>query len=230
MQKPQYIERKQSTFYNGLKYSIDDFLESYSDNYDAQDRLIVEPNEGFIFQEDGTQEVEIKISDTSGNEVTYNKTINVVLDFEKLIDYVYKNEIHKVKKGETGIGSSYVSVNIDSNTSFSYYDSGSLHFLKSFTSNLGTRASIQISATYGGFGEAHLNYHISGTGNQYSVGFITFDATKKYETLNFSSFRSTINNLNLNENDMINEMNPRVLSVLDEFKNYVENTLNIKYK
>jgi hypothetical protein len=39
-----------------------------------------------------------------------------------------------------------------------------------------------------------------------------------------------INNLNLNEKDMIDEMNPRVLGVLIGFKEYVEQTLGIKFK
>lgn len=149
------------------------------------------------------QEIEIKISDTSGNETVYNKTIDVILDFEKLIDRVYNNRTYKISKGETGIGSSYIRVTIDSNTSFSYYDTGSLHFLKSFTSELGISASIQISATYGKFDEASLNYHVSGTGSQYSVGFITFNAVEYYESLEFSNFRSIINNLNLNEKDVL---------------------------
>jgi len=229
-QKPIYNEKNQSTFYAGFKYSIDDFLESYSDNYDAKNSLIIEPSDDFIFNEEGMQEVKIKISDTSGNETTYNKTVNVVLEFERLIDYVYKNQIYKVSKGETGIGSSYVRVTIDSNTSFSYFDSGSIHFLKNFTSNLGTRASIQISGTYGNLDEARLNYHVSGTGSEYSVGFITFNAAEDYDTLSFSSFRSSINNLNLNEKDMIDEMNPRVLNVLIEFKDYVEQTLGVIFK
>lgn len=229
-QKPVYTEKNQTTFYVGFKYSINDFLENYSDNYDSKNSLIVTTNSDFIFSEAGKQEIEIKIGDTSGNETIYNNIIDVILDFEKLIDHVYNNQTYKINKDETGIGSSYVRVTIDSNTSFTYYDTGSLHFLKSFTSKLGTRASIQISATYGKFDEASLNYHVSGTGSQYSVGFITFSAVEDYDSLNFSSFRSSINNLNLNEKDMIDEMNPRVLDVLIEFKDYVEQTLGVTFK
>ena len=229
-QKPIYIEKNNQIFYAGFQYSIDDFLESYSDNYDSKNSLLISTNNNFIFNEPGMKEIEIKITDTSGNKTIYNTTVDVILDFEKLLDHVYRNETYKVRKGVTGIGSSYTTITIDSNTSFSYYDIGSLHFLKSFSSELGDRASIQISATYGKFDNTSLNYHISKTGGQYSVGFIDFDATLDYDSLIFNSFRSTINNLNLNERDMIDEMNPRVLGVLIEFKEYVEQTLGIKFK
>ncbi len=229
-QKPVYTEAEPQTFYAGVPYTIYDFLDDYSDNYDKKSNLIVEPSEGFRFNEAGSKEVEITISDTSGNEAVFNKKIDVVLDFEILIDELYKEQTYKVSKGETGIGSYRVNVRIDSNTSFSYYDSGTVHFLKSFSSNLGTRASIQISGYYGNLDEATINYHISGTGNTYSVGFITFNATNDYETLTFSSFRSTINDLNLNEQDMLDEMNPRALGVLNEFKFYMGDTLGLLFK
>ena len=145
-QKPVYTEKNQTTFFVGFKYSINDFLENYSDNYDSKNSLIVTTNSDFIFSEAGKQEIEIKIGDTSGNETIYNNIIDVILDFEKLIDHVYNNQTYKINKGETGIGSSYVRVTIDSNTSFTYYDTGSLHFLKSLL-QIRHYISIQISAT-----------------------------------------------------------------------------------
>lgn len=229
-QKPTYVEADSQTFYAGIRYTINDFLTDYRDNYDSKSKLTIEPSEGFRFEEEGTKEVEITITDTSGNQSIFSKSINVILDFENLIDNIYKGQIGKITKGSTGIGSNYVRVTIDYNTSFSYYDSGSIHFLKSFSSNLGTRASIQISGTYGELDNASLNYHISGTGNTYSVGFITFNALTDYDTLVFNSFRSSINNLNLNEQDMLDEMNPRTLGVLQEFKAYVIDILGVTFK
>lgn len=229
-QKPVYVEAPLKTFYAGVRYTVDDFLTDYSDNYDVKDKLTIEPSEGFRFSEEGSEKVDIKLTDTSGNQAVFSKTINVILEFEELIDNVYKGQIGKINKGSTGIGSNYVRVTVDSSTSFSYFDSGTVHFLKSFSSNLGTRASIQISGYYGKLDRATLNYHISGTGNTYSVGFITFNALTDYDTLVFNKFDSKINDLNLNEQDMLDEMNPRALGVLKEFKAYVIDTLGITFK
>jgi hypothetical protein len=229
-QSPSYVESTSHIFYAGIDYSVDDFLESYSDNYDDILDLSIISNSDFRFNEIGYPNIEINISDTSNNETIYTNSIDVVLDFEKLIDYIYSNQYLLVSKGTTGIGSSYVKVRIDSNRSFTYFDSGSIHYVKSFSSNLGTGASIQISANYGEFSNAHLNYHINGSNGQYSVGFLSFNAINDYDSLTFSTFNNSINNLNLNENDMINEMNPKVLDTLNEFKNYVEITLGLKFK
>ena len=229
-QKPTYTEADLLTFYAGIKYTVDDFLEDYSDNYDAKHRLIIEPSDVFYFKDAGREDFEITISDLSGNQTTFKTTINVVLDFEVLIDNIYANQFFVVSKGTTGIGSKYVRVDIDSTTSFSYYDSGSVHFLKNFSSNLGSRASIQISGTYGELNKARLNYHVSGTGNTYSAGFITFNALLDYDDLNFNYFDNAINDLNLREQDMLDEMNPRVLGVLTEFKEYFDETLHLTFK
>lgn len=228
--KPIIKEREVKDLYAGFTYTIDDFIESYEDNYDDINDLIVMPNESIVFKNGGTKEVLFSIKDLSDNEAVYRKSFNVILDFERLIDEVYKFDPHNPRKSTMSSGTKYINVDIDEKRSFSYFDSGSLHYLKSFDSKLGTRASIQISSNYGEFNNASLNYHISGLGNDYSVGFIEFDATKDYENLSFASFISTINNLNLNEQDMLNEMNLRVLEVLEEFKEYVTNVLRIEFK
>ncbi len=215
------------TFYVGFSYSINDVIYDYSDNYDSQNNLVIDYNPSiFTKNTPGVYALEISITDSSGNKVTVNSTFQVILDMFKLIEHVYEYQTYKISKGTTGIGSSYIRVQIDNNTSFTYYDSGSIHYIKSFTTSLGTRASIQISGNYGNMYNARINYHITGIGT-YSVGFIDFDATQDYESLTFIQFDHMINNLYLREQDMINEFNPRALPTLKELKNYMENTLNL---
>ena len=215
------------TFYVGFSYSISDLIDDYSDNYDSKNNLIINYDTSiFTKNTPGIYAFEISITDSSGNKTTLNSTFQVILDMVKLIEHVYEYQTYKISKGTTGIGSSYIRVQIDSNTSFTYYDSGSVHFLKSFTTSLGTRASIQISGGYGNMQNASINYHITGVGT-YSVGFIDFDATQDYESLVFTHFNHMINNLNLREQDMINEFNTRALPTLEEFKYYMENMLNL---
>lgn len=215
--------------YIGFPYDIHDLIDDYSDNYDSKDELTLE-YDSTIFSKTtpGLYALEITVKDSSGNKTTINSSVQYILDFFKLIEHVYEYQTYLISKGTTGIGSSYIKVQINSSTSFTYYDSGSIHYLKSFTTALGTRATIQISGDYGQMNEANISYHVTGIGT-YSVGFINFDATTDYDTLTFTKFGSMINNLNLKEQDMINEFNPRALPTLEEFKYYFENTLNLKF-
>lgn len=229
-QAPTYIGSNKTDFYVGINYTINDFLESYSDNYDNMVDLSIIHND-LSFKDSGSQDIQITITDTSLNESVFFTKIDVQLDFFKLIDYVNKDQTYNITKGTTGAGSSYVFMSIDSNRTLSYNDSGALNYKKLFSSEFGRSSSITISAQYGEFSSARLNYLIWGsTTSQYSVGYTTFDATKCYDSLTFTEFDSCINYLNLNETDMINEMNPRVLEVLNEFTDFVENTLGVDFK
>ena len=147
---------------------------------------------------------------------------------EKLIRDTYKDQPYVISSGSTGIGSNYVRVQIDSSTSIAYYDTGTLHYLKNATTSLGRSASIQISAEYGKFNNANVDYHVSGAAGSYSVGFGYIDATKK--TANLSLFRSTINNLNLDTNAMLAEFNSQINFVLESFHKYMNGTLHIEVK
>ena len=152
----------------------------------------------------------------------------MVLDIEKLIYEIYKNQTYKISSGDTGIGSHYTRVNISSGKSFSYYDSGSLHYIETVTTQLGKRASIQISAHYGDFDNADISFHISGVDDEYSVGFATVDATQQSVSVN--SFYSTINNLNLDTNKMIGELNLNLNTVINNFQAYMNSTLHLELK
>ncbi len=224
---PTYVVADSKTYYVGFNYTINDFISDYSDNYNNQSTIEIS-NNNFIFTYAGQHNVNVTFTDSSNNSASYITDINVVLDIEKLIYEVYKNQTYKISSGDTGIGSHYTSINISSGQSFSYYDSGSLHYLETITTQLGTRASIQISANYGNFDNANISFHISGIGNAYSVGFATIDATKQSVTVN--SFSSTINDLNLDINKMIEELNLNLNAVLSNFQAYMKNTLHLELK
>lgn len=225
---PEYIAIDNNDYYVGLQYTVDDFLREYSDNYNTKSTISVSPT-NFIFLEDGTQQITITLADTSNNVSTYTTTITVQLDLGKLIDEVFKSPLYNVSKGSTGMGSNYTRVQIDNQTSLSYYDSGSLHYLKNVPTNLGSSASIQISANYGEFSQANVSFHInSWLGGNYSVGFATIDATMS--TAKITNFTSTINTSNLNTNSMIDELNNNLTDVLNEFQEYVKLHMFIELK
>lgn len=224
---PTYIATDTKTYYVGFNYTINDFISEYSDNYNNQSTILIS-NNNFIFTSEGQHNVSITFTDSSNNSASYITNINAVLDIEKLIYEVYKNQTYKISSGDTGIGSHYTRVNISSGKSFSYYDSGSLHYLETISTQLGTRASIQISANYGDFDNASISFHISGIGSAYSVGFATIDATQ--QSVAVSSFRSTINDLNLDTSKMIEELNLNLNIVLNNFQEYMKNTLHLELK
>lgn len=224
---PTYIAVSNQAYYVGFNYTLSDFVSEYSDNYDKQSAITIS-NQKYTFASEGQYNINITFTDSSNNSTSYLANINVVLDIEKLIYEVYKNQSYKVSSGDTSIGSHYTRVDISSGKSLSYYDSGSLHYLEVVTTSLGTRASIQISANYGDFDNANISFHVSSIGTAYSVGFATIDATKQSVTIN--SFRSTINNLDLETNAMLYELNQNINTVLSNFKSYVENTLHLEFK
>lgn len=224
---PNFVPISNKTYYVGFNYTIEDFISEYSDNYNNKSTISISNNH-FLFRKAGHHGVDITFTDSSNNSTTYTTNINAVLDIEKLIYEVYKTQTYKISSGDTGIGSHYTHVNINSEKSFSYYDSGSLHYLETVTTNLGTSASIQISANYGDFDNASISFHISGIGSTYSVGFATIDATKQSATVN--KFRSTINNLNLDTNSMLAELNQSLNTVLINFQSYMSDTLHLELK
>lgn len=233
---PQFTETVHSgneKYFVGYKYTLENFISDYNDNYTSKENIIVTPLE-FTFDFEGIQELNITFTDSLGNCNTFTKNISVEnvtldpeIDFEALLYEIYKNQSHKVHSAETGIGSKYTHVTIDENTSFNYYDSGTIHYLQNISTKLGNRASIQISAPYGEFNKAHISFHISGNGAKYSVGFATIDATK--QDISVSQFSSTINDLNLEETKMLEELNSNLLAVLNNFKKYMNDTLNLPF-
>ena len=105
---------------------------------------------------------------------------------------IYKNQKYKIS---TGANSDYIRVEINSYASFTYFDSGSLHYIEEVKTSLGNRSTIQISANYGKFDKANISLSIYESINSYSVGFAEIDATQSSVRIN--AFTSTINNLKL---------------------------------
>ena len=225
---PTFKEKAVDELYAGVVYQAKTFFSEYKD--DSNSIVSFDPQE-LSFRTPGTHVVSIVLSDKSGNSVTFEKEIHVVLDFPTLLQEVYKDQPSKVSTGTTGIGSDYVNVRINSEKSIAYYSTGSLHYLEKIQTHLGSYASIQISANYGCFDDASISFHISGQNTDaYSVGFAYFDATREYDVLTIQSFQSTINNLNLDESEMLAELNANLLSVLNNFKEYINTVLNIEFK
>jgi len=224
---PTFVEIKDKTYYVGVNYTVDDFVSEYSDNYDKK-YLIAVSEKNFVFTREGMHGVEIVFKDSSENSTVYTTNIYAILDIEKLLYEVYKDQPYMVTSGETGNGSRYTKVRIDSQKSFSYYDSGSLHYLETVTTDLGTSASIQISSKHEEFDNADISFHISGIGDSYSVGFATIYATM--QSVNIDDFRSTINGLNLEADEMLLELNQNINSALANFQDYMKNTLHLELK
>ena len=221
---PVFTPNNSISEYKVGKYQLTDFISSYSDNYDE----VVQVSQETFNLIPGVNQITITFTDSSGNSSTFEKSVTASLDMEKVIRDAYESQPYRVTSGSTGIGSNYVRVQIDSDTSIAYYDSGTLHYLKTVSTELGTRASIQISAEYGKFKNASVDYHISGSGSAYSVGFATIDATNKNASA--SRFTSTINNLNLDTDKMLEELNTSLPNVIEAFQLYMSGTLNLELK
>ena len=229
---PTYTESenvRNKKYYAGVIYRVSDFILDYSDNYDSKNDISCSIEE-IVFPDSGEQVVSINFEDKSGNKCTYSRTINVSsdIDFETLIQEAYKDSPYSISTGTNGIGRKYITITIDNGNNFTYYDNGSLHFVKSVSTQLGKDASIQISAKYGEFNAADITYHINGNGQDYSVGFATIDATRT-DAYAFV-FDSTINNLALNKNKMLDELNANLESVLKDFHDYMNKSLHLKVK
>lgn len=225
---PTYEENSSITYYAGYTYGIEDFI-TYTDNYDNKTNISTDFTQK-QFTSPGNYLIKIKLKDSSNNEATFQKNVNVILDLDKLVHDVYQTQPSKISTSSPEGHGTSTQVTIDSTTSFSYWDAGSIHFIKRVQTQLGAYASIQISATrYGSFNNANIDYLISNN-SEYSVGFSSIDATKKYTTLTINSFKSTVNNLGLNETEMLNECNENLLNVLNEFQTYMTNILHLDIK
>ena len=224
---PTYVVADSKTYYVGFNYTINDFISEYSDNYNDQSTIVIS-NNNFIFTSAGQHKVSITFTDSSNNSASYTTNINAVLDIEKLIYEVYKNQTYNVSSS-TFDGSKYIHVNINSKSSLGYFDSGSLHYLEEVETSLGKRATIQISANYGNFNTAHVNFHVSGnTHNIYSYGLATINATN--QTVEVPQFSLIHNELNLDTGKMLEELNLNLNTVLNNFQNYMKNTLHLELK
>lgn len=219
-QAPTYTENTSiSDYMAGKEYKLSDFISSYTDNYDSN--IAVSKNT-FVFYP-GSNTISVSFTDSSNNISIYTKNINATIDMWNLIMDSFPAT--SITTTTTSIGSNYINARIDSNTSISYFDSGTLHFSKTVTTSLGTRASIQISSRYGQFNSANVNYHVSGSGTEYSVGFATINALDTNSQV--ARFTSTINDLNLDTNKMLEELNAQLPEILALFHTVMNDVLGI---
>ena len=225
---PVYEPKKIAKLYAGVVYQSSDFFSNYYDDYYG--RSVSLTPSSVCFKAPGNQEVEIELSDPLGNTITFKKAYTVILDIQHLLNEKYKNQPSKISTSTEQGG--HIFVSIDSQATLGYFISDkSLHYVEKVQTQLGTYASIQISAPYGSFDKANISFHIDGNDySHYSVGFASFDATQDYDTLIIRKFSSTINYLNLNTSQMLAELNQNLLQVLNKFKFYVNNDLNIEFK
>ena len=229
---PSYTQNTEVTYYMGFTYGLSDFIKDYSDNYTAKASIVV-TGDIYKFSKEGQNKVEYSFKDSSDNETIFSKNVNVVFDLDKVVRERIKKYYYSITTGTTQY-SSYTTVRISSAynniKSFTYYDSGSIHYIETFSSSVGSSASIQISAIdYKSFNDATFSYNVT-SGNKYSAGFQTVDATKDYSTLTYSRFLgSTINNIPVDEADMLAEFNSHALSVLNNFKSFVNDKLELDF-
>lgn len=221
---PTYRPVEKRDYYVGIEYTVDDFIAEYKDNYDSVSNLSIVSSE-LVFSTASMHEVKISICDSSNNITSYVTSVNVVLDVEKLILNIYKNQSYKLSTGTTGLGTNYISVTINSNASFTYFASGDFHYIENIKTELGSYATIQISANYGEFDKAGITFHVSQSISAYSVGFATIDATT--QSVVVEAFDSTINNLNIDTTAMLAELNKNINSVLANFQKYMNETLHL---
>lgn len=211
-------------YYAGFTYNIDDFI-TYSDNYNTKEKIETDFTTK-TFTRPGEHLIKIKLKDSSNNETEFSKYINVNFDIDKIIKNVYKNTSGKITTTTSeGLGV-YTHVKIDNKTSFAYWDNGKFHFGKQVDTSLGTYASISISTSYAELNHATIDFNVS-KNSTYSSGWTYLDTTQKYTNLQIKDFESIINHLSLNETEMLNELNDNVLSVLNDFQNYMNNVLNL---
>ena len=225
---PAYVEgQKTPALYAGFTYSVNDFLEEYTDNY-QNGGVSVEPS-SVLFTTPGSHEIQFTLSDSSGNQTVYKKTVDVELDMLALLNEVYKETPSKISTNDTSMGYTHTNVSIDSETNLGYFGSGSIHFSQEIETSLGKYATIQISAKYGEFSEASVTFHVSNFGGtDYSAGSATIDVFKNNVTV--KKYDWTINKLSLDEQDMLAELNEHINTVIANFHDYMNNTLHIEVK
>ena len=227
---PLLEEAANTVFYAGFTYPVSYFVSDYSDNYNSKSSIAVSPS-SFLFTSPGIHDVVITFEDSSGNVASYSKSIDVQLDMVNLINEVYKNTKWVVTTTQFSGEETYVNVSIDAAKSLGYFESGSIHYLETVTTTLGKSASIQISADYGDFGKATLDYHISSNNSMnYAYGMVrSFDATQLDSRISFFNLFSE-NGYQVNEAAALSECNERLGDVLAHFHDYFENTLHLEVK
>ena len=151
---PTIIEAKDKTFYLGVGYTINDFIDNYYDNYDNRRNLKISQTE-FIFNELGEQDVTITISDSSGNSTKFSKTINVEFNIVKQLQYEYRlkpsvYEIQVSSDDDTGEQIEFIRVQLDMYREYieGLSISNVLLYYKRNNSEFGDYAKVRVNYNY----------------------------------------------------------------------------------
>ena len=200
----------------GVEYDIGDFINDYSDNFCDKEAIVVIAKSDLYSDVASSKRISIEFKDTKDNVFVYQKVVQFKYDIDMLIKKYKEKGAYFESTSSTG---DYVHIRVDEETSLSYYKSGGLHIVKKIQSNLASYASIQVSANLNSLNKATIDLHVSDNGT-YSTIFAQIDTTSNYKTLNISSITSSINNLNLDTDIMLNELNINGLDVVKEFQSY----------
>ena len=220
-QAPTYTENTSiSDYMAGKEYKLSDFISSYTDNYDSN--IAVSKNT-FVFYP-GSNTMSVSFTDSSNNTSTYTKNINATIDMWNLINDSFPASSITIDTIGTSI--ECIRAKVDSKATLSYYKGSTLHYVRLVTTELGTYASIQVSARYGQFSNATVDYYVLGSGSDYSTGFAKIDALNTNSQV--SSFSSMINNLDLDTTKMLEELNAQLPEILTLFHTVMNEVLGIK--
>lgn len=229
---PTIKEANDKTFYLGVGYSINDFLDSYYDNYDKSHDLKFSQTE-FVFNELGEQDVEITISDSSNNSTTFSKTINVELDLVKKLEYEYRfnpstYEIQILTDSVTGEQSKFIRVKLNlyreyiEGLSFSHV----LDYFKRNNSELGEYAKVEVAYNFYTKDVMPLYYEIWQNGDV--IARITISASKDGNDIHF--FRPTIhkNTTDYSLEEIAAEAKLYIEDVIISCRDYIRNVLHFE--
>lgn len=229
---PTIKEANDKTFYLGVGYSINDFLDSYYDNYDKNRDLKFSQTE-FVFNELGEQDVEITISDSSNNSTTFSKTINVELDLVKKLEYEYRfkpstYEIQILTDADTGEQSKFIRVKLNLYREYieGFSFSHALDYFKRNNSELGEYAKVEVVYDFYTKDVMPLYYEIWKDGDV--IARITISASKDGNDIHF--FRPTIhkNTTDYSLEEIAAEAKLYIEDVIISFRDYIRNVLHFE--
>ena len=232
---PTIQEANDKTFYLGVGYSINDFIDNYYDNYDNKRDLKFSQTE-FMFNELGEQDVEITISDSSNNSTTFSKTINVELDLVKKLKYEYRltpsaYETQIFIDADTGeqTDSEFIRVKLNSYREYieGYSFTHTLSYYKRTNSELGEYAKVIVFYDYYTKDVKPLYYEIWQDGDV--IARITINAHKD-DNNDLRFFNPTIhkNTTDYSLEEIANEAKLYIEDVIISFSEYIRNVLHFE--
>lgn len=229
---PTIMEAKDKTFYLGVGYTINDFLYNYNDNYDNRRDLKVSQTE-FMFNELGEQTVEIKITDSSNNTVTFSKAIDVKFDIVSKLKYEYRTtpsiyETQVFTNADTGERTELIRVLLHV---YSEYVEGlsythSVRYYKRNNSLLGDYAKVEV--IYDIYTKDVLPFHYEIWKDGKVVARIVFGGAKYDNDIQVSFPGILMNETEYTVEEMAEEARLYLADVINSFRDYVRDVLHFE--